>query len=262
MEFVKKMNKNRIIYSIFILIGLGLIISCAGKKPTEQLALEERYKRGQEFLENKKYYNAQQEFQIIVLSGSHTELGDDAQFYLAESYYLNKEYILAISEYERLTRKMKYSPFVEKARWRICEAYVAESPKYYHDQTNTEKALQKLQEFIEEYPDSEYRAKANKTVSKLRYKLAEKVYESALLYIKLHAYDSAIVAFEDLLRKFYDTALAADAHVGIIHSYSLMNKIEEAKYYYQSNEDKILSAELKAKSLEYIRISESDKKNK
>ncbi|MBU0528343.1 outer membrane protein assembly factor BamD [bacterium] len=254
------MTKNRIINILLILTSIGIIVSCAGKKPVEQLPLEERYKHGQEFLENKKYYNAQQEFQIIVLSGSHTELGDDAQFYLAESYYLNKEYILAISEYERLTRKMKYSPFVEKARWRICEAYVAESPKYYHDQANTEKALQKLQEFIEEYPDSEYRAKANITVSKLRYKLAEKVYESALLYIKLHAYDSAIVAFEDLLRQYYDTDLAEKAHVGIIQSYSLMKNVEDAKNYYKSNESKILSNDLKEKALEYISAAGSNKK--
>ncbi len=262
MEFVKRMKINRMIHLVYIIFSLGLLISCAGKKPAEQLSLEERYKRGQEFLANKKYYNAQQEFQIIVLSGSHTELGDDAQFYLAESYYLNKEYILAISEFERLTRKMKYSPFVEKARWRICEAYVAESPKYYHDQSNTQKALQKLQEFIEEYPESEYRTKANKTISKLRYKLAEKIYESALLYIKLHAYDSAIVAFEDLLRQYYDTDFAVQAHVGIVQSYSLMKKIDDAKNYYQANEDKIITPELRAKSLEYIRVAELDNKNK
>ena len=163
MEFVNRIYKNRTICYILIIISVGIIVNCAGNKPLEKLPLEERYNRGQDFLENKKYYNAQQEFQIIVLSGSHTEWGDDAQFYLAESYFLNEEYILAISEYERLTRKMKYSPFVERCRWRICEAYLAESPKYYHDQTNTNKALQKLQEFIEEYPESEYRDEANKT---------------------------------------------------------------------------------------------------
>ncbi len=151
MEFVKEMFKIKIINIVTLLISIVIITSCAGKKPVEALPLEERYKRGQEFLENKKYYNAQQEFQIVVLSGSHTEWGDDAQFYLAESYFKNKEYILAITEYERLTRKMKFSPFVENSRWRICEAYVAESPNYYHDQSNTQKALQKLQEFIEEY---------------------------------------------------------------------------------------------------------------
>ena len=261
MEFAKRMIKNRTIVSILIIISIGLMISCAGKKPLEKLSLEERYKRGQEYLENKKYYNAQQEFQIIVLSGSHTEWGDDAQFYLAESYFKNKEYILAISEYERLTRKMKYSPFVEKCRWRVCESYVAESPNYYHDQSNTEKALQKLQEFIEEYPDSEYRNEANKTVRDLRNKLAEKVLESALLYIKLHAYDSAIVAYEDLLRQYYDTDMAEKAHVGIIRSYSLMKKMDEAQNYYELNGDKILSPELKLKSTNYISTA-SPSKNK
>ena len=252
MEFVKKMFRIRIVNLILLHISIVIIVSCAGNKPAEQLSLEERYKRGQEFLENKKYYNAQQEFQIVVLSGSHTEWGDDAQFYLAESYFKNKEYILAISEYERLTRKMKFSPFVENSRWRICEAYVAESPNYYHDQSNTEKALQKLQEFIEEYPESEFRDNANETVKKLRNKLAEKMDETALLYIKLHAYDSAIVAYEDLLGQYYDTDFADDAHVGIIRSYSLMKNYGEAKKYYNANEDKIVSSDLKEKALDYI----------
>ena len=258
MEFVTRMNKNRLINLLFILISVGFIVSCAGNKPMEQMSLEERYKRGQEFLEDKKYYKAQQEFQIIVLSGSHTEWGDDAQYYLAESYFKNKEYILAISEYERLTRKMKYSSYVEKCRWRICQAYVAESPNYYHDQSNTDKALQKLQEFIEEYPDSEYRSEANNTVKELRNKLAEKILESAVLYIKLHVYDSAVVAYEDLLRLYYDTDFADEAHAGIIRSYLLMKKVEEAKNYYNTNGDKILSPNLKAKSLEYISVAESD----
>ncbi|MEE9572437.1 MAG: outer membrane protein assembly factor BamD [Candidatus Neomarinimicrobiota bacterium] len=252
------MSKVRIIYFATILISFGIFVNCAGNKPVDKLSLEERYKRGQDFLENKKYYNAQQEFQIIVFSGSHTEWGDDAQFYLAESYFKNKEYILAISEYERLTRKMKYSPFVEKCRWRICEAYVAESPKYYHDPSNTHKALQKLQEFIDEYPDSEFSDEASKTIKKLRNKLGEKMLETAILYQKLHAYDSAIVAFEDLLRQYYDTDFAEEAHVGIVRSYSLMNKVEEAKNYYQSNENKILSPGLKSKALEYISSTESD----
>ncbi len=253
-------SKIGIIYFTLIIISIGIIVSCAGKKPVEKLSLEERYKRGQEFLEKKKYFNAQQEFQIIVLSGSHTEWGDDAQFYLAESYFRNKEYILAISEYERLTRTMKYSPYVEKCRWRICEAYVAKSPNYYHDQSNTNKALQKLQEFIEEYPDSEFRDKANEQIRELRNKLAEKIFETALLYIKLHAYDSAIVAFKDLLGQYYDTDLAEKAHVGIIRSYSLMKKVEEAKNYYQSNKEKILSSDLRAKSLHYISTAEAEKK--
>ena len=235
-----------------MLLLMVLFISCAGKKPLEKLALEERFDRGMEYLEKKKYYDAQQEFNIVVLSGAHTEWGDDAQFYLAESYFMNKEYLMAIAEYERLTRKMKYSPFVEKCRWRICEAYVKESPKYYHDQDNTDKALQKLQEFLDEYPDSEFSDDANATIKQLRTKLANKLLETGSLYMKLHAYDSAIVAFEELLQNYYDTDLAETAHTEIIHSYALMKKSDEAQKYFDANSNKILSAKLKTKALKYI----------
>jgi len=248
MEFVKR----KLTFISISVISVILFIGCAGKKPMEQLSLEERFKRGHEYLDKEKYYNAQQEFQIIVLSGSHTDLGDDAQFYLAETYFKNKEYILAISEYERLTRKMKYSEYVEKARWRICEAYVKDSPNYYHDQTSTDKALQKLQEFIDEYPNSEFSDDAKDTIQKLRNKLAEKVYHSGELYIKLHAFDSAIIAFQDLLDRYYDTDVAEKAYVGIVQSYAKMNDAENANKYLNDNSDKIKSTESKQKVQNYL----------
>ena len=39
---------------------------------------------------------------------------------------------------------MGYSPYVEDARFKICEAYSIESPRYYHDQEYTLKALERL----------------------------------------------------------------------------------------------------------------------
>jgi outer membrane protein assembly factor BamD len=237
------------------LLTLGIIIGlcgCAGSKPKEEPDLQERFDRGMEFLEKKKYLRAQEEFNYVVLSGSHTELGDDALFYLGEAYFRNKEYLSAIGEYDRLIRRMAFSPYVEQARWRICEAYVAESPKFYHDQTYTEKALDKLQEFIEDYPDSEYRTEAEKNIKKLREKLAQKLYETGILYLKLDAYDSAIMAFEDLIAKYYDTEFAAKARVGIIRSYCLNLDVEKAQEYYETNQDRIPSAELRQEALNYI----------
>ena len=250
MEFIKGMTKIRSL--IILIFSIVLFVGCAGKIPVANMTLEERFNLGMEYLEKEKYFNAQQEFQTIVISGSYTELGDDAQFYLAESYFKNKEYILAISEYERLTRNMKYSEYVEKARWRICEAYVAESPEYYRDQENTDKALQKLQEFIDEYPNSEYNDKAKKTIHELRNKLAQKIYHTGELYIKLRAWDSALIAFNDLLTNYYDTDLIEETHVEMVHIYILMNDTEQAKKYIKLNSDKIVSSEAKQKIQTYL----------
>ena len=129
---------------------------------------------------------------------------------------------------------MGYSPLIEKARWRICECYVAMSPKYYLDQISSEKAIEKIQEFLEDYPFSEQKESANNTVQKMRNKLGKKAYETGILYIKLGAYDSAILAFEQMLENYYDTEYVPQAHLGIIRSYSGMGKVNKVEEYYQS----------------------------
>ena len=91
--------------------------------PDESLPLADHLKIGMDFLDQGKFVRAQDEFKFILSRGTGTDYGDDAQFFLAEAYFLNEQYMLSIQEYENLTRKMAFSPFFEKARFRICEAY-------------------------------------------------------------------------------------------------------------------------------------------
>jgi outer membrane protein assembly factor BamD len=239
--------KTNILASLLICtFSIGLI-SCASNKPDENFDLEEKFNRGLEYMDKKKYTRAQREFSQIVIAGSHTDLGDDALFYLGESHYLKKEYILATAEFERLVQRMKYSPFVEKARWRICQSFVNESPKYYHDQTYSIKALERLQQFIDEFPESEFVGEATNTIAELRTKLGQKAYETGVLYMKLRVYDSAIIGFEDMLAQYYDTKYADDAIVGVIQSYLMLNEFDKAKDFHKQNEDRIHSNALKQK---------------
>jgi len=153
---------------------------CASFKSNELVDIDVQFEKAKILLDKKKYLRAQEEFNDLVIRGTHSDLGDDSQFYLAESYFLNKEYLLAVAEYDRLIRRMGFSPYVEKSRWRVCQSYVKESPKYYKDQTNTQKALSKLQEFIDDYPNSEFKEEANTQISELRNKLAYKEYATGV----------------------------------------------------------------------------------
>jgi|TARA_Y100000310_G_scaffold191412_2_gene191384 outer membrane protein assembly factor BamD len=205
--------------------------------------VDERFEKGKMYLEKKKYYRAQQEFEYVLMRGRHTDLGDDAQFYLGESYYLNKEYLLAISEYDRLVRQMTYSPFVHKSRYRICQSYIKKSPKYFHDQDYTIKAINKLQEFIEDYPESEFRDEVAESSEFLRAKLARKAYESAVLYTKMEEYESAIRYYTDLLTSYYDTDYADRARLGIVEIHLKVGEIHEAEEFISENENKFRDEE-------------------
>ena len=229
----------RVYFLLFIFFG------CSSTLPDESLSLAEHLKIGMDYLDEEKYVKAQDEFKFVLSRGTGTDYGDDAQFFLAESYFLNNQFILSIKEYENLTRKMAFSPFFEKSRFRICEAYRIESPDYYNDQSYTEKALERYQEFLDDFPESEHGQNVTESMSILRNKLAKKLYETGVLYLKMDEFEPARMSINSVLDQYYDTDIVEEVHVGVIKSYIKNNKIKQAKeYWLNKGQEDIVSEEL------------------
>ena len=222
---------------LLLTISFSIIISsCAGSKSSDEITLKEVFKLGLENLENEKYLQAQLNFTQVVIRGTGSDLGDDAQYYLAEAYYQNEEYLEAITEYEKLTRRMGFSPFVEDARFKICESYRIESPKYFHDQEYTEKALERYQEFLDDFPNSKFGKDVQASIIDLREKLGEKLFETGILYMKMDEFESAKMAFELVLDKYYDTEMVHNARQGIVIALAFNYQIQEAIEFLDKNE--------------------------
>jgi outer membrane protein assembly factor BamD len=150
-------------------------------------------------------------------------------FFLAESYFLNKDYELALVQFENLVSRMGFSPYIEKSRWRICETLMLISPNYYHDQESSLKALSQIQEFIDDFPSSDFSKDASLLLNSLRERLAMKAMETGKLYVKLKAYDSAIVSYKNVINQYYDTVFFKDANLEIIKCYMLLGQQDNAK---------------------------------
>ena len=214
---------------------LMVLIGCAGAVDPNELTLREKFDMGMKNLESEKYLQAQADFKQVVVRGTGTELGDDAQYYLAESYYRNEEYMEAIAEYEKLTRRMAFSSFVEDARYKICEAYRIESPKYFHDQGYTEKALERFQEFLDDYPNSNYVENVLESITLLREKMGLKLYETGVLYMKMDEYESAKMTFDRVISMYYDTEVIYQAHQGAVIALAKNGEISEATNYLETH---------------------------
>jgi outer membrane protein assembly factor BamD len=110
------------IFRLILVLSIFLLSACGMSNPfDDNIPYKTRFDDGLSFFEEAKYVKASQQFNIIVERASHTDLGDDALFFLAESYFLNKDYELALIEFEKLVSRMGFSPYIEKSRWRICE---------------------------------------------------------------------------------------------------------------------------------------------
>ena len=227
------LNMKLIFFSIIFFIA-----GCGWANPfDDQIPYKTRFEDGLVFFEDEKYAKSAQQFKIIVERASHTDLGDDALFFLGESYFLDEEYELALIEYEKLVSRMGFSPYIEKTRWRICETLMALSPNYYHDQESSRKAIVEIQQFLDDYPSSDYSVGADGLIKELRLRLAEKNMETGELYVKLKAYDSAILAYEIVIKDYYDTVYYRDANLEVMRCLVLLGNNEEAKEFLEDLEE-------------------------
>jgi len=196
-----------------LIIGLVFVCACTQKENPNATA-KERYDNAMELFLRKKYEKAREKFNAASFFLTGTELGDDARYFVAESYFLEEEFTLAIGEYETLIYRFPNSDLIEKSRYKIAICRFEISPKYQLDQGETYLALNALYEFLEEYPQSTYSVMVKDKIKILRERLAQKYFETGQLYVRLEEWKSADIYFSQIIEKFYDTSyfeLAVDA---------------------------------------------------
>jgi outer membrane protein assembly factor BamD len=76
--------------------------------------------------------------------------------------------------------------------------YYEGSMDYNLDQSSTELAINELQDFLNNYPNSERSKNINTLIDELSYKLEFKAYENARQYFKMGEYKAANVALENV----------------------------------------------------------------
>lgn len=250
----------RKISSVLIFCVLSLVLfGCAGRRAAGPNSIEERFARGQAFFEKERWSRAAEDFNWVVLNNPAGSLATKAQYYYAESLYQQKQYVEAQIEFERLLRRWADTEHLIEARYRIVRCLVLQSPRYYYEQKATLDAIDELQTFIDDFPESAQREEAEALIDELRLKMARKNYESGRLYLKWRRWSPARLYFEKVLSQYYDTAYADEACVGIVVSYLLQDDIEAARAYLEENRARFTDDELHSKAQRFIEMAQQDK---
>ena len=95
------------------------------------------------------------------------------------------------------------------------------SPGTSLDQTNTSKAINELQLFINTFPNSTRVTDSNLLIDECRRKLEKKDYTAAKLYYDMDNYKAAATSFNDLLKKYPDSPIADE--ILYLSLYSLLS---------------------------------------
>ncbi|MBW4361458.1 outer membrane protein assembly factor BamD [Flavobacterium taihuense] len=189
-----------------------------------------------------KYSKAIRLFEQLAPAYRGKPQGEKLFYMYSQSCYKTKQYYLAGYQFDSFVSGYPKSEKVEECAYLGAQSYSMLSPVYSIDQTDTFKAIEKIQGFIDRYPNSQYIAEANATSRKLNDKIERKVYENALEYNRISNYKSAIIAFENFIADYPGTAYKEKAlYYKLDSAYSLAinsvpSKMEErlntAKIYY------------------------------
>jgi len=195
-------------FSFLLLISL-VFISCRSNdliRPGD--TIEVAFEKAMNQYREENYPEAAQAFETVVSIGRGTDIGQDAQYYLAESYYNDRRYLLAASEYERYAQFYPNSFRREVVDFKRAECYYFLSPRYRLDQSYSRQAINNLRLFNSRYPDSEFSEKAAQYITELREKLARKKYSAANFYKRTDQYEAATVYYDLVIDDYPETEWA------------------------------------------------------
>ena len=185
-----------------------------------------------------KYSKAKEQFQFIIYNNPGSTIASKSQYYLAESYYRLENYNQASREYDKFTMISQDPELVAKSKFLTCKCLYLLSSDSNKDQHDTQFTINKIQLFLEEYPNTGHKFECQLMIEHLRGKLAKKDIDSGRLYLRMEKYQSALIYFNLVLSEYWDTNYTDEALYNIIISYVLDNKIEEAEFFFHDNKDK------------------------
>lgn len=203
------MNMTRYLY---ILLAAVLISSCSPfQKALKSEDIKFKYEVAEQLYEKGKYEKAIRLFEQIAPSYRGKPQAEKLFYMYAQSYYKTKQYYSAGYQFESFTAGYPRSEKLEEAAFLGAKSYSFLSPVYSLDQVDTYKAIDKLQNFINAYPNSQYLPEANQIARELREKLEKKAFEIAKQYNTIMDYKAAVKSLDNFLVDFPGTPYKEDA---------------------------------------------------
>ncbi|WP_353778545.1 outer membrane protein assembly factor BamD [Winogradskyella sp. 3972H.M.0a.05] len=221
----------------FAIFGLLLMFSSCSEfqKALKSEDTKTKFELGTKLYEEGKWNKANRLFAQIVPNYRGKPQAEKLMFMYSNSFYELKDYHISGYQFDRFVTAYANSEKVEQAAFLAAKSYYQLSPIYSKEQAETIEAIEKLQLFINRYPESQYLSEANEMVKELDYKLEKKDFEIGKQYnytarVSID-YLACIKSMDNLLLKYPGTTFREEALFWKLDSaYKLaVNSIESKK---------------------------------
>lgn len=188
---------------IFFAVGIAFS-GCEYQKVLKKGTVEQKYKTAKKYYNKEDYAKALPLLEELVGVYKKPDQAAEIYFYYAYCHYGMGDYLMAGYHFTNLTRQYGRSKYREEGAYMAARCEFHKSLPYYLDQTNTKKAIERLQLFINNNPGSKFIAECNDLMDILRVKLHKKAFETASMYYHMGQYAAANTAFKNAIIDYPD----------------------------------------------------------
>lgn len=178
----------------FLALYVSLFASCNEyQKVLKNNDNKEMYEYAMKYYEEEDYPRAKHLFELIAPKYVGKPQGERLSFFFADAQFKTKSYYLSSYQFERFIKSYPGSDKREQATFYEAKSYYLMSPKYSLDQSDTDKALSKLQLFINAYPNSEFFDQASEMAIELGIKKERKAFEIGKQFDRLGEFNFPVL---------------------------------------------------------------------
>jgi outer membrane protein assembly factor BamD len=225
--------KNYLLVGFIALLGLS---SCGKfEKFRKSANLPTKYKAAVDYYKKKDFDKAGILFDEILplMKGDSTQ--EMATYYQAYCDFNLGNYTLANAHFKKFYEVFSRSEYAEEAIYMSAFSLYKDSPNFNLDQTGTLTAINELQSYLNNYPDTKFKEECSNMIKELRRKLERKAYEKAKLYHKTSPFNiaslkSSVIEITNFQRDFPDSDYNEEmAYLKVLAQFDLANSTIESK---------------------------------
>jgi outer membrane protein assembly factor BamD len=224
------------------------------KDPAKKLASAVAYYNEQEC------YKALPMFEELVGLTRGTQQAEEVYYYYAKTHYCLEDYYMGNYYFRSYAKSFPGSPRAEECLFMAALCSYKLSPEFSLDQTDSKTAIDELQFFLDQFPNSALRDSANHMISTLEFKVERKRFEVASLYLKTQKYKAAVSALQEFLKTYPLSNYREEAWNLLVESKFLLaegsTEAKKLERYRETMESYITFASTFPKS-KYLKIAES-----
>ncbi len=198
---------NRLRNYILLLLAPVLLYSCSGyEKALKSKDVNYKLSKANYYYDKKQYQHANQLYEGLIPVMKNTRNYEPLYYHYCYSFYYMKDYLSASYHFRNFVDFFPSSKDAEECEFMYGLCLFKESPKASLDPTNTEKALEALQSYINTHPNSKHLEEASHYVDQLRAKLEIKEADAAKLYYNIGQFKAACIAYKSVMRNYPESA--------------------------------------------------------